>query len=229
MATKYEPYTKLRKRAFLFSYFRTHFVFRNDRGFTLLEFLISFAIIIIALGALFTVQRDLFSFNAFFEDALSIQRDLEKTVQGMIGEIRAASQADSGAYSLEISNPNSLSFYANIDNDMLKERIHYFLNGTDLKRSVVNPAGNPLTYSTTTAQESLVTVLRNVVASTTAPLFLYYDKNYAGTSSPLTAPFSVDAVRHVRITIVVDESPSQLPPPITVSSNVSIRNLKDNY
>lgn len=202
---------------------------KSQKGFTLIEFLVTSAIIIVISGVIYAVQRDLFSLNSFFGEALTNQRDAEAAIKDMVSELRAAAQGDTGAYTLEKTDPNSLAWYANIDSDAARERVQYFASGGMLWKSVVNPTGNPLTYATTTASESLRAVLRDLAASTTAPTFSYYPETYAGTSSPLVVPFSISIVRHVKITLIVDRDPNRLPPPIIVTSEVNIRNLKENY
>lgn len=201
---------------------------RHQSGFSLIEFLIVFAILIMAVGIVVTVQKDLFSFNKFFSESFLAQNDASIVIAALVAEIRTASQSSVGGYPIEIAGNNSLAFYANIDSDTLKERVHYFLNGASLMKSVVKPVGQPLTYSTTTASENLRPVLRDVVSSSTAPLFSHYDSSYAGTTTPLVQPVNIIAIRHIGIQISVDASPGVPPPAITVASKVTIRNLKDN-
>jgi type II secretory pathway pseudopilin PulG len=198
---------------------------KSRQGFTLIEALISISILILISGIIVIVQRDLFSVNEFLRQSLSIQRDSEAVLRTMISELRAASQSSTGSYSLIITEPTSLAFYTDLDSDSIKERVHYFLSGSLLMKSIVRPAGDPLTYSTTTAQEMLIGVLQNVIATTT-PLFSYYDENYAGTTTPLAQPVNPSDVRLIGISISIDEKPERLPPPITVSSQVNIRNLR---
>lgn len=205
------------------------FTCRSSHGFTLIELLIVLAMILIGGAVVGTANRDLFSFNAFFDEALTAQRAMEALLSRMVREIRAAAPASTGAYALEKTDPNSLAFYANIDGDATVERVQYFRSGTDVIRSVVDPTGSPLTYATSTAAEILETVLRDTVASTTASLFSYWSGAYAGTSTPLVPPVSPVTVRHVRITLIVDRDPARLPPELVGSSAVTIRNLKDNY
>lgn len=200
----------------------------NKNGFTLIEFLIVSAIVAVVAMVISSFQNNLFSLNTFLEESLSIQRDAEAVMKSVVAELRTASQSNTGGYPIEKAEPFSLAFYANIDADPARERIQYFLDDSLLKRSVVKPAGSPLTYSTTTATEMLSVVLRNLVASSTAPLFSYYDRNYAGTTTPLAVPVNVLAVRLVAIQLTADERPNDLVPEITVKSQVTIRNLKDN-
>jgi prepilin-type N-terminal cleavage/methylation domain-containing protein len=202
---------------------------RNTKyGFTLIELLIVMAILIIVGGVIAVFSRDFFSLRGLFEEGFLNERSAEEVIRALVAEVRTASQSSTGAYPLQIVTGNSFSFFVNVDSDPEKERVQYFKNGAELKKSVVHPVGTPLTYATTTATEDLRTVLRDL-SSTTTPLFLYYDKNYGGTTTPLVNPVNVLDVRLVKISITVDRAPVQLPPPLTVEGQVSIRNLKDNY
>ncbi len=201
----------------------------RQRGFSLIELLIVIGILIIVGGVIAVFGRDFFSLRGLFEEGLVNERNAEEAIRAIVSEVRAASQSSVGNYALQIVQDNAMSFFANIDADADKERVHYFLDGTRLRKSVVHPAGNPLTYSTTTAQEVLTTALDDVAASSTQPIFSYYDTYYGGTTTPLTQPVNVLNIRLVKITLTVDRDPARLPPPLVISSQVSIRNLKDNY
>jgi len=203
------------------------FLFRES-GFTLIEILIAIGVLILVIGTVFALERDLFSISTFLDRSFLAQEEVKNTVSAIVSELRSASISDTGGYPLEQTSSTSIAFYANIDKDALKERIHYFLSGTSFKKSVVKPAGQPITYSTTTAQETLSTVLRDVFITATTSIFYYYDSYYAGTSSPLNQPVDVAAVRLINIDLVVDADPNLLPPPLNASSRVTIRNLKSN-
>lgn len=207
---------------------RMTFAGRTQKGLTVIELVIVLAVLLLAVGAIVTFQTDFFSIGSFLEKGFTVQRDTERVIDEIVEEIRTAGQSEAGGYPLEITASTSLAFYANIDKDAAKERIHYFLNGSDLWKSVVQPAGQPATYATSTATETLVLMLRNVITNDTPQIFSYYDSNYAGTTTPITQPVNVLSIRLIGISITVDEDTGLLPPPITVSSQVTIRNLKDN-
>jgi hypothetical protein len=61
-------------------------------------------------------------------------------------------------------------------------------------------------------------------------IFEYYDSNYDGTasSSALIFPVAPIEVRLVKITLDIDSDPNKPPEPFTVTTQVSIRNIKDN-
>ncbi len=202
-------------------------MFKKSQGFTLVEVLIVSGIIVIMAVVIGAFQRDLFSLNDFLQQSLSIQRDSQAVLRSVVAELRTASQSGTGGYPLEKVEANSLAFYSNIDQDASIERVQYFLNGKNFMKSVVKPTGNPLTYGTTTAPETLMLMLSDLV-STSTPIFSYYDGTYAGTTSPLTQPVDILKVRFVTVALTVDQDPNRAPGPITASSQVTIRNLKDN-
>jgi len=201
---------------------------RKRSGLTLIEILIAMAILILVVGVMVVFQRDFFSLNLFLEQSLSIQRDAEEVIREIIAELRTASQSNTGGYPLELTASTSLAFYADIDTDPLKERVHYFLDGTSLKKSVVKPAGQPITYSTSTvAQETVMVVLRYMVTTDVPQIFSYYGTfTDPGQAVPLSQPVNPSVIKLVAVDITVDEDPVRLPPPISVGSRVTIRNLR---
>ena len=195
-------------------------------GYTIIEILIAIAIFVLVSGIVLSFQNDLFSVNNFLEESFRIQGSAEELLREMISELREAAESNLGGYPLEITGNTSLAFYSNIDKDPLKERVHYFLEGNELKKSIVKSSGFPLTYSTSTANESLRVVLRNIQSTSTVPIFSYFPEFISGTTTPLAQPVDPAAVKMVHINISIDEDLNRLPPEITVSSRVLIRNLK---
>ncbi len=197
---------------------------QKNSGFTLLEFLIAFGIFVIITGTAMVFMRDFISLGTMFESTVLIERELEAAAKTAVSEIREATQSSVGGYAIETALPNSLAFYTNIDSDPLLERVHYFLDGTDLKKSVIKPAGQPLTYSTTTAEESLRTLLRNIDVSTSTPLFLY--RGEFATSTPSTGTLFLEDIRLVIVRFTVDADPNRPPSSINILNVVNLRNLK---
>jgi len=194
-------------------------------GFTLIELVISLSILAVLSIVLVTIQSDIFFVNGFLNESFTAYRDAQFAMTLIVPHLRSTTQSNVGGFALQITSPNSLAFYSNVDSDSLRERVHYFLQGNTLMQSIVKPMGEPLTYSTTTATESLRPILRNII-STSTPIFSYYDSTYAGTSSPLTHPVSPSEVRLIGVSLIVDQDPLRLPPPITISSQVNLRNLR---
>lgn len=208
-------------------FFRSKFICREAHpGLTLLEAAISIGIFALIAIVIYSLQIDFVNVTRTVTGQLMAQADARKAVTQMIAEIREAAPSDAGSYPVEAAATSSVTFYSNVDSDNSHERVRYFVAGATLKRGVIKAvAGTPPTYP---AASETVTDLAGPLVATTTPIFSYYDKSYSGTSSPLASPIDLLAVRLVVVSITVDLT-SKSPVPITVSSAVAIRNLKDNY
>ena len=181
------------------------------------------SIIYVAVVMLFT---DTFRFNRSISDSLDITGNARRALKVMITEIRITSPSSLGAYPLAQAATSSLIFYGNTDADTQKERIRYYRNGTSLMRGVVDPSGSPLTYNL--GSEVVTTIARNVVNDKWTPLFTYYNDSYSGTQAPLSGAFNISDVRLIKITLVVDSTGTSTASSDIFTSQVSLRNLKDN-
>lgn len=197
---------------------------KNQKGVTLIETLFGvavFALIAIAIG---TFGRNLWYYNTAIGNGLDSADAGRNLLKLITTEIRTASAANTGAYTISQASASSFTFYSDVDDDGIRERIRYFSSGTNFQRGIIEPSGNPLTYNS--ANEVVKTVASNVTNGST--IFDYYDKNYDGSTAALTSPITIPSVRLVKITVVVDKDANRPPAPMTFSTQVSMRNLKDN-
>lgn len=195
-------------------------------GFTIPELLISIFIISLLTITVTTFTRDVFSLNISFQGSLGAQLDARHVIRVMVTELREASPSSNGAYPIISASSTAIAFYTDTNDDGIKEKIRYFVSGTDLKKGVVVPTGNPLVYND--ANEKITTLVSSLISSSTQPVFQYYPASYTGTSSPLASPVNASSVRLVQITVIIDKTPAHSPSPIVVTSQVMLRNLKDN-
>jgi prepilin-type N-terminal cleavage/methylation domain-containing protein len=195
---------------------------KNKNGFTAIELLVGIAIFVLVLSALATFSKSIWTSNSFIIADLEGANAGRAALKTMVAEVRTASSGSNGAYAINAATSTSLTFYSDIHNDGLKEKIRYFLNGTTLQRGEIKPTGSPLGY---TGSETITNLISNV---TNSSIFDYYDKNYDGTTAPLPAPISISDVRLIKITITTDLNPIRAPSPITFTTQVMLRNLKDN-
>ena len=72
----------------------------------------------------------------------------------------------------------------------------------------------------------MTTVAANI-RNGAAPVFTYYDGNYPAVTPPLT-PADVTEVKYINFSLIIDVDPAVDPPPVTVASQVQLRNLKTN-
>lgn len=194
-------------------------------GFSFIEIFISIFIITLIGLVFYIFQKDTFSFNRIISESLMAQDDARRVLKIMNVEIRSVSPSNLGAYALLETATSSFTFYSDIDTDSLKERVRYFIDGATLKRGVIKPSGSPFVYNP--ADEIISDLIHYITVSAT-PIFSYYDTNYDGTTDPLTEPINISAVRLVKITIVVDKDSLAPPGPLTFTTQISMRNLKDN-
>ena len=204
---------------------KTRYYKKNSAGFSVIEILVVIFILTLIGIAVWTFQKNVFSLNSYIASSLDAQQEARKVFKALSAEIRSMSPSSTGSYPINETNSFSFTFYSDIDNDGLKERIRYFLDGNAVKKGVLKPAGNPLVYNS--INETVTEVIRDM-ANEATPIFDYYDTNYDGTTAPLAQPVSAIAVRLVKITLIIDKNSLRPPAPITMTTQVSMRNLKDN-
>lgn len=103
--------------------------------------------------------------------------------------------------------------------------MRYFQDGTVLKKGIIKPAGEPLSYNQ--ADETIIEAIHDIANGAT-PIFTYYDTNYDGTTLPIEEPVDILDVRLLKITVLIDKNSSQPPGATSLITQVAMRNLKDN-
>jgi prepilin-type N-terminal cleavage/methylation domain-containing protein len=197
---------------------------QKKNGFTLVETLIAIFIITLIGLAIVNFQIDIFSLNKISSDNLNAQTDARRALKSMTAELRSMSPSDNGSYALALVSTSSVIFYSNIDTDNTKEQIRYFQNDNILKKGViksVNGVYNPGT-------EVITSLVSNLANSSSSPIFYYYDKNYDGTNTALTYPINIPSIRLIKINIDIDKDITKNPAALNITTQVSLRNLKDN-
>lgn len=197
--------------------------YKKNRGFTLVEIFFGISIFLIILFVLVLLSKNIWTYNSFITlsiDGTGKERQALKTITS---EMRTASSANNGAYAVNQASSTSFTFYSDIYDNGIKERVRYFLNGSQLQKGVVVPSGSPLTYNI--ANETITTIISNLTNST---VFDYYSNTYDGTTGPLSSPVDIAAIRLVKVTLTIDKNTTMPPPATTFSTQITLRNLKDN-
>jgi len=199
---------------------------KYTQGVTIVELIISIAILSALAYTVSIFQRDIFTLNFSAQNNLSAQLDARRVLKQMVAELREASPSSLGGYPISLASSSAITFYSDINNDGLKERIRYFMSGNTLRRGELSPTGNPLAY--VQANERVVSLVSHIANSATTTIFTYYPSTFAGTSSPLTQPVTISSIRMVGITVVIEKDANKSPNPIITKTSVTLRNLKDN-
>lgn len=195
---------------------------KNWAGFTLIEVIISIAILsgIVLIVSMFGL--DVYDFGIFLGDSLSAQQEIQRTLKIMVSEIRSMNQSVLGSYVIESASQNSIIFYSDTDNDGLTDRIRYFLDGNIFKKGVIKPTGSPLSY---TGPEKITEEVHDIYVPA-GNIFAYYDSSYNGTGSTLSFPINISAVRLINISITVDRNSADATSRVNIKSSVNIRNIQ---
>lgn len=193
-------------------------------GFTVIEVVVAIGITTIVITALLrfiSLGHPLAKITYLQAQSTEAARLQLKRMSKQLREVRYSA---TGAYPLVEVGPQRLIVYADIDRDATVERIRYELVGTDLVRGIVEPTGNPLTY---TVANEVTTTLTRAVRNDTDPIFTYYTGDYPADPTALT-PTDLTEVKYIQFFLRVDVDPNVDPPPIDVRSQVQLRNLKTN-
>lgn len=200
--------------------------FKNNNGMTLVEIIVVLSILGIIMIIVSKFGVDVLSNNRYAQDSLITIQDARVILRTISKELRSASISNIGSYTISQAGTSSITFFSDIENDGLKEQIRYFISSSTLKKGIIKPTGSPLTYNS--ANEIFSILAYNVKNTASSPLFEYYNSSYTGSGNALSQPVTVSQVRLVKVNLLLDVNPYKSPIPRSYTTQVNIRNLKDN-
>ena len=191
----------------------------QKQAFTLMEILVVvsiFSIIAVISSRFLITGFKSTKFNEEQEEAIEHGRD---AIDEMTRTIRSANFSEAGDYVLSVINPQEIKFYADPDFDNIMEKVSYYLEGSVLKKSIIEPSGTPATYS----GAPIISTITEYINNDTEAIFSYYkyDTGFVTTSV-------LGEVRMVKVYIKINVTPSRAPGDYILQSDVQLRNLKDN-
>ena len=192
---------------------------------SVIEILVAVFLVAVIGVAISRFQFDIFRVTNSVSSNLTAQDEARRALRRMIAEIRRATPSNTGSYPIAAAATSSVTFFSDIDGDLLKEQVRYYMSGTTLRKGVIKPTGSPLAYS---GSEVLSTVVYNVRNSTSSPIFFYYDTNYDGTTASLSYPPNIASIRLIKVSLSIDSDILRPPTAMNVTTQISLRNLKDN-
>lgn len=195
-------------------------------GFSIFELVIVMAIFTGIVLVTASFRANLGSLENVLNQRLQSRQDIEQSFQIMSTEIRSAQESSLGAYPIDAAASSSLTFFSDIDKDGLVERVRYFRSTSTIRKGILKPSGDPLSYPI--ASETISTVVNNVVTASTTPLFLYYDNSYTGSQAQLSSPVDVSKIHVIQISLYADIKASSTPKPEFFTNTITIRNLRNN-
>ena len=193
-----------------------------DKGFTLLELLISIGILA---GVIFTVFYFIYSISNlgnYFIQSFEVQQELQLTFQKIIPEMRSMDVSNIGSYPLAEKASSSIKFYSDYDGNGLYDQVRYFVSSSTFKRGFIIPTDNPLTYNS--ANEKIDDLAHNIIMSTSS-IFSYFGSNYTGSESELASSTVISNVRVIKIKLTAQQQNQKSP--IFFSATVTPKSLQE--
>lgn len=202
-----------------------HRIQSNIDGFTLAEIITAVAILSVIMVAVSAFQYNVITYNRSAAVSLTNAQEAQAIVKTIAKELRAMQPSVNGAYPIATAGTSTITFFSDVDGDGNEEQVRYYIASTTVYRGIIKPTGAPLGYTTSETTKILATGIRN---SSTTPVFEYFGSTYAGTSSPMTYPLTITNIRLVKVNLTIDTDPNKAPILRTYTTQVGLRNLKDN-
>ncbi len=194
----------------------------GHQGFTTLEIVVALGIFLLILIPAMDFLQSIFSSQQMMSLSLTSQKESRAALENLVKEARNASASSIGSYMISEASSTSFTFYSDIDNDTYRERVRYFVSGSNFNKGVIKPSGNPLSYNV--GSEVITTLVHDLTAGQQP--FTYYNETYNGTGGALAQPVNVLDVRLVKVKLNIDQKANRSPEPLTEETQVEIRNLK---
>lgn len=194
----------------------------------MIETIITISIFILSLmlltGFIINIYRA-YSYN--FEQIQAIN-EARRGVDTMVREIREARYGDDGSYPIVEAGDFQFIFYSDIDRDSVTERVRYFLDGSDFKKGVIEPSGDPPKYFL--ADETIGVLSSNVRDTGLGPIFTYYNGDWPTdvVNNPLSTLTRLTETKLMHVYLKININPNRPPDDFELESDVQIRNLKIN-
>lgn len=194
---------------------------RNMRGFTLVEMIVVIFITGVVGIALNSMISNFYKTNAFLLEQTKAIDNAHRGVNTSFIDLREASYGDDGSYPIQTVSTSSITFYSDVDNDGIVERIRLYLLNGSFYRGVTDSTSTPPTY---VGQPEATTTIANYVRNgTTTPIFRYYDTNGFELSSS-TIPIA--AISSISISLSIDLNPLRAPDILILRETATLRNIR---
>lgn len=196
-------------------------------GFSLIEVLVLifvFAVIMAALSIFILNGYKAYQYN--FQQVAAIN-EARRGIEVMVKEIREARYGEDGSYPLEEAGDWQFVFYSDIDQDVSVERVRYFLDGTNFKKGIVEPSGDPPQY---VLADETISTLSAYVRNGTTSVFTYYNGDWPGDTiiNPLPTLTRLTDTKLMHVYLKINVNPDRPPDDFELETDTQIRNLKTN-
>jgi len=200
---------------------------RSGSGFTLIEILVSAAIMVI-LAAGFLGLQYILSRNQVtaWSNYFAIESS-NTAMSTLIRELRNAQPSGNGGYSLESLQDFEIIFYSDYDFDSHIERLRYTLTGSQFVKGIIEPVGDPAVYDPATED---VKVISDIIRNGANPVFYYYNSGWPQdtVNNPLLQIDRIADTRYVKLILKSNPNPNNSDFDYVLESDTRVRMLQDN-
>lgn len=194
---------------------------KEERGFTVFELLLGMCIGMILLTTVYGILDSVMKSYALQSAQADAQSGAQLAMLKMTREIRQSEKPLLAVYSSP-GHYEYVVFKADMNNDGTSEAVRYMYNNyTRQLTRTVNTTG---VYNFDGRPED--TVASDVRNSVSQAVFTYYGTSLATPLDP-TSPSSdiINKAKLVKLQVVVDKDPNKPPSPISLTSEVKLRNF----
>jgi hypothetical protein len=202
-------------------------IYKRQKGISFIEMIITISIFTMAMIAVSTFIISIYRVYNYNIEQVSAINEARRGIETMIKEIREAKTADDGSYPLVKAGDSEFIFYSDVDRNGLIERVRYFLDGTDFKKGIVDPSGDPPQYILT---NETISVLSRYVRNASTPVFTYYNGDWPvdTVNNPLPTLTRLMETKLMHVYLKINVDPNRPPIDFELESDTQIRNLKNN-
>ncbi|MBU2036669.1 type II secretion system GspH family protein [Patescibacteria group bacterium] len=200
-------------------------------GLTLIETIVAVAIFAVAMSLMsIMIISGYNSYGYIFQQSSAIN-EARQGIEVMVQEIRQARAGEDGSYPLVQADDYQFIFFSDVDRDDQVEKVRYFLSGSDLKKGLIKPSGDPPQYLS--ADETITTLskyVRNSSSIPALPIFTYFNGSWPGDTinNPLPTLTRLTETKLMHVDLMINVDPDRAPDNYELQSDTQIRNLKTN-
>lgn len=192
----------------------------SSSGLTYIETIVWIAVFTSATIALGTSLVYFYHIAHYSIEQSSAVASVQRAMDTMVRTIREASYASDGAYPIVSLANNEIIFYAHINKQSpYAQKVRFYVQGTSLMQGIVEPSGDPPTYTAAETVSKIADYVQNGTLATST--FSYYDE--AGTL--MTDLSRIGEVRFIKANVLVDVNVNDQPLRLTLRSSTALRNL----
>lgn len=188
----------------------------KERGYSLLELIITMAIIGIVVTALVGIVVNSSRGYRYLQVQSNASVDLSNTLNRVTKVIR-------GSTDVVEAQSDRLTIFAYFSpQDTVVKRITYFVDGTSLKATVIPPTGAGPNYTYNPFDGKTYTLASDLTNG--GVVFTYFNE----TGAQLSGSFTPSQIKQISLNMTINPNPKVLRKPLSSQTTVTLRNKKTN-